>query len=53
MRREALRDAVRRIALPELADFDRGGAESFDRAVQTQSVNPWRFFLIKWATFVA
>jgi hypothetical protein len=53
MTREALRDAVRRIALTELAAFDRECAEAFDRAAQTQSTNPLRFFLTKWATFVA
>lgn len=53
MTRDALRDAVRRISLPELAAFDRECAEAFDRAVQAQSTNPLRFFLVKWATFVA
>lgn len=53
MTREALRDAVRRIALQELAAFDKECAEAFDRAAQAQSTNPLRFFLTKWATFVA
>jgi len=53
MTREALREAVRRIALPQLAVLDRECAEAFDRAVQTRSTNPLRFFLTKWATFVA
>ncbi|MCM2429198.1 hypothetical protein [Streptomyces sp. RKAG337] len=53
MTREALREAVRRIALSDLAVLDRECAEAFDRAVQTQSTSPLRFFLTKWATFVA
>jgi hypothetical protein len=53
MTREALREAVKRIALPSLAELDRECEKAFDRAVQTQSTNPLRFFLIKWATFVA
>ncbi|WP_329122027.1 hypothetical protein [Streptomyces sp. NBC_01465] len=53
MTREAVREAVRRLSLAQLAEFDRESAEAFDRAVQAQSVNPLRFFLIKWATFVA
>ncbi|WHM39409.1 hypothetical protein [Streptomyces sp. BPTC-684] len=53
MTRDSVREAVRRISLSHLAEFDRECADAFDRAVQTQSVNPLRFFLIKWATFVA
>jgi hypothetical protein len=53
MTREALRDAVTRIALPELVTFDREYAEACDRAAQGESANPQRFFLTKWATFVA
>ena len=53
MTREALREAVRRIALSDLAMFDQECAQAFDRAAQTQSTNPLRFFLTKWATFVA
>jgi hypothetical protein len=53
MTREALREAIRRVALPRLAELDRECAEAFDRAVQAQSTNPLRFYLAKWTTVVA
>ncbi|MFB6812873.1 DUF6247 family protein [Streptomyces sp. NPDC056387] len=53
MTREALRDAVRRIDMPHLAEFDRECHAAFDRAAETGAINPLRFFLIKWATHVA
>ncbi|MCB5166244.1 DUF6247 family protein [Streptomyces bambusae] len=53
MTREALRDAVRRIDMGSLGEFDRDCHEAFDRAAETGAINPLRFFLIKWATHVA
>ncbi|MFD7264039.1 DUF6247 family protein [Streptomyces sp. NPDC059874] len=53
MTREALRDAVRRIDMANVAVFDRECNEAFDRAAGTGAINPLRFFLIKWATHVA
>lgn len=53
MTREALRDAVRRIDMANLAVLDRECNEAFDRAAETGAINPLRFFLIKWATHVA
>ncbi|WP_052713999.1 hypothetical protein, partial [Streptomyces katrae] len=53
MTREALRDAVRRLDMRSLAEFDTECHEAFDRAAETGAINPLRFFLIKWATHVA
>ncbi|WP_234362429.1 hypothetical protein, partial [Streptomyces sp. IMTB 1903] len=53
MTREALRDAVRRIDMANLAVLDKECNEAFDRAAETGAINPLRFFLIKWATHVA
>lgn len=53
MTRDALRDAVRRIDMPNLLVFDKECHEAFDRAAETGAINPLRFFLIKWATHVA
>ncbi|MFF2196772.1 hypothetical protein [Streptomyces sp. NPDC058157] len=53
MTREALRDAVRRLDMRNLAEFDMDCHEAFDRAAETGAINPLRFFLIKWATHVA
>lgn len=53
MTREALRDAVRRIDMPNLVVLDKECHEAFDRAAETGAINPLRFFLIKWATHVA
>ncbi|MER6394418.1 hypothetical protein ABT236_38960 [Streptomyces sp. NPDC001523] len=53
MTREALRDAVRRIDMANLAVLDKECNEAFDRAAATGAINPLRFFLIKWATHVA
>lgn len=53
MTREALRDAVRRIDMPNLPVLDKECHEAFDRAAETGAINPLRFFLIKWATHVA
>lgn len=53
MTRDALREAVKRLDLSRIAEFDRDLGEAFDRAVQTASTTPMRLFLEKWATVVA
>ncbi|AQW51183.1 DUF6247 family protein [Streptomyces violaceusniger] len=53
MTRDALREAVKRLDLARIAEFDRELGEAFDRAVQTASTTPMRLFLEKWATVVA
>ncbi|MGK7232817.1 DUF6247 family protein [Streptomyces hygroscopicus] len=53
MTRDALREAVKRLDLTRIAEFDRELGEAFDRAVQTASTTPMRLFLEKWATVVA
>ena len=51
--RDALREAVRQIALARLPEFDRDLGEAFDQAIQLSSPTPLRLFLEKWATLVA
>ncbi|MEV3910134.1 DUF6247 family protein [Streptomyces canus] len=51
--RDALREAVKQIALTRLPEFDRDLGEAFDQAIQLSSVTPMRLFLEKWATLVA
>ncbi|MGW3571947.1 DUF6247 family protein [Streptomyces sp. NPDC000941] len=53
MARDALREAVKRLDLTRIAEFDRELGDAFDRAVQTASTTPMRLFLEKWATVVA
>ncbi|MER7793814.1 DUF6247 family protein [Streptomyces sp. NPDC097640] len=53
MTRDALREAVKRLDLSRIAEFDRELGEAFDRAVQAASTTPMRLFLEKWATVVA
>jgi hypothetical protein len=53
MTRDALRDAVKRLDLARVAEFDRELGEAFDRAVQSASTTPMRLFLERWATVVA
>jgi hypothetical protein len=51
--RDALREAVKQIALARLPEFDRDLGEAFDQAIQLSSITPMRLFLEKWATLVA
>jgi hypothetical protein len=51
--RDALREAVKQIALARLPEFDRDLGEAFDQAIQLSSTTPMRLFLEKWATLVA
>lgn len=51
--RDALREAVKQIALTRLPEFDRDLGEAFDQAIQLSSITPMRLFLEKWATLVA
>ncbi|MEH0418753.1 DUF6247 family protein [Streptomyces sp. B21-083] len=51
--RDALREAVKQIALSRLPEFDRDLGEAFDQAIQLSSITPMRLFLEKWATLVA
>ncbi|MET7901270.1 hypothetical protein ABZS86_07250 [Streptomyces sp. NPDC005355] len=45
MTRDALREAVKRLDLARIADFDREMGEAFDRAVQSASTTPMRLYL--------
>ncbi|MFF4041529.1 DUF6247 family protein [Streptomyces sp. NPDC001816] len=51
--RDALREAVKQVALARLPEFDRDLGEAFDQAIQLSSITPMRLFLEKWATLVA
>ncbi|MGW7521279.1 hypothetical protein ACWGJ2_37455 [Streptomyces sp. NPDC054796] len=51
--REALREAVQRIAPLHLTQYDRELGDAFDQAMRTGSTGWLRGFLAKWATFIA
>lgn len=51
--RDALREAVKRVSLVNLPQFDLEAGRAFDQASQTESTAPLRLFLRRWGVFVA
>lgn len=51
--REALREAVKRVSLVDLPQFDLEAGRAFDQASQTGSTAPLQLFLRRWGVFVA
>jgi hypothetical protein len=51
--RDALREAVKRVSLVDLPQFDLEAGRAFDQASQTGSTAPLQLFLKRWGVFVA
>ncbi len=51
--RDALREAVKRVSLVNLPQFDLEAGRAFDQACQNGSTAPLRLFLRRWGVFVA
>lgn len=51
--RDALREAVKRVSLVNLPQFDLEAGRAFDQASQTGSTAPLQLFLRRWGVFVA
>ncbi|GCB48855.1 hypothetical protein SNL152K_6183 [Streptomyces sp. NL15-2K] len=51
--RDALREAVKRLSLVNLPQFDLEAGRAFDQASHTGSTAPLQIFLKRWGVFVA